>query len=221
AEYYDSTTGQWTPISTNTGQYYYVNPNTGAAVLYNPNAKSTFLGYGGSNPNFNDPMFAGNALAPSYGADPLDTQVRDQKTGEVVNAVNGILMVGGVAIPLINLGGVATTSTVGGLGSISGNATGSFGEILTAGISSTYNPATKGSSILNISTNVTASEFQANLLANGYSIIGNGISKNGANVQLSNGISTYSIYTRTSTGSSGAQYWGPGGQEIKFSLGAR
>ncbi|MEN3931821.1 hypothetical protein WJT86_12275, partial [Microvirga sp. W0021] len=41
AEYYDSTTGQWTPISTNTGQYYYVNPNTGAAVLYNPNAKST------------------------------------------------------------------------------------------------------------------------------------------------------------------------------------
>ncbi|MEN3931817.1 hypothetical protein WJT86_12250, partial [Microvirga sp. W0021] len=134
AEYYDSTTGQWTPISTNTGQYYYVNPNTGAAVLYNPNAKSTFLGYGGSNPNFNDPMFAGNALAPSYGADPLDTQVRGQKAGEVVNAVNGILMVGGVAIPIINLGASATTSTVSGLGRVSGSATGSFGETWTASV---------------------------------------------------------------------------------------
>jgi hypothetical protein len=38
---------------------------------------------------------------------------------------------------------------------------------------------------------------------------------------LSNGTSTYTIYTRSSTGSAGAQYFGPDGASIKFSLKGR
>jgi len=70
-----------------------------------------------------------------------------------------------------------------------------------------------------INTDVTADEFSANLQANGYTArttMGN----NGPVTILNNGQgSTYTVYTRTSTGESGAQYIGPNGQFLKYNLG--
>lgn len=69
-----------------------------------------------------------------------------------------------------------------------------------------------------INTDVPADEFSANLQANGYTaktMMGN----NGPVTVLDNGQgSTYTVYTRTSTGESGAQYIGPNGQ-LKYNLG--
>jgi RHS repeat-associated protein len=69
-----------------------------------------------------------------------------------------------------------------------------------------------------INTDVTADEFAANLQANGYAAkttMGN----NGPVTVLNNGQgSTYTIYTRTSTGGSGVQYIGPNGQFLKYNL---
>jgi hypothetical protein len=70
-----------------------------------------------------------------------------------------------------------------------------------------------------VNTNVSASDFAANLEANGYTATTtNGT--NGPVTILQNGQgSTYTIYTRSSTGVSGAQYIGPNGQIVKFNLG--
>jgi hypothetical protein len=72
-----------------------------------------------------------------------------------------------------------------------------------------------GSQYLNVQTNVGAQEFQSNLLANGYNIVKQ---TDGATI-LTNGTSTYTIYTRTSTGLPGAQFFGGDGSIVKFSLG--
>jgi filamentous hemagglutinin len=75
-----------------------------------------------------------------------------------------------------------------------------------------------GSEFLNVQTDVTAEQFQSNLMSNGYSVTSQGTGKNGAFTVLSDGSSTYTVYTRSSTGSAGAQYFGPGGASVKFSL---
>lgn len=67
-----------------------------------------------------------------------------------------------------------------------------------------------------IKTDVTAEEFSANLQANGYTAR---TAQNGATILENGQGSTYSIYTRTSTGQSGAEYFGPNGQSLKFNLG--
>lgn len=74
---------------------------------------------------------------------------------------------------------------------------------------------TPGSKFLNAGTNVTVGEFQAQLGANGYTVVKN----TGGTTVLSNGQSTYTIYARTSTGLPGAQYFGPNGTSVKYSLG--
>ena len=87
-------------------------------------------------------------------------------------------------------------------------------EALAAGrLSSLFDTA---GGLKGINTNVTAEEFSANLQANGYTLK---ISPNGTNVLTNGNGSTYSIYTRSSTGASGAQYFGPNGQSLKFNLG--
>lgn len=57
----------------------------------------------------------------------------------------------------------------------------------------------------NIATNLTAREFQSNLVSNGYNVVRQTIGSNGPVTILSNGEKTYSIYTATSTGSASAQ----------------
>lgn len=103
-------------------------------------------------------------------------------------------------------GGVGTGEAVGSLFS-----TTSFEE----GIYSLYD--TSGG-MNGIKTDVTANEFSLNLQANGYTAT-NYTGSNGPATVLQNGKSTYSIYTRTSTGSSGASYIGPLDQRAKYNLG--
>ena len=70
-----------------------------------------------------------------------------------------------------------------------------------------------------INTNVTADEFSANLQSNGYTAT-TLTGSNGPVTVLQNGQgSTYTVYTRTSTGESGAQYIGPNGQVLNYNLG--
>ena len=90
-----------------------------------------------------------------------------------------------------------------------------------AGPCSSYDTSitSPGSQYPNVQTNVTKTDFQANLLQNGYNIVKQTNGSNGPVTILSNGQSTYTIYTRTSTGQSGAQYFGPDGNSVKFSLG--
>lgn len=72
-----------------------------------------------------------------------------------------------------------------------------------------------------IQTDVTASEFISNLEANGFtSTVKTGTNGSVTILQNGNG-STYTVYTRSSTASSGAQYFGPNGKIIKYNLGIK
>ena len=70
-----------------------------------------------------------------------------------------------------------------------------------------------------LNTNVTGNEFSANLQANGYTATQT-TGANGPVTVLRNGQgSTWTIYTRSSTGDTGAQFIGPNGQFLKYNLG--
>jgi RHS repeat-associated protein len=70
-----------------------------------------------------------------------------------------------------------------------------------------------------INSSVTADEFIANLQAQGYTARST-TSNTGPVTVLENGQgSTYTVYTRESTGESGAQYVGPIGPRLKYNLG--
>jgi hypothetical protein len=74
---------------------------------------------------------------------------------------------------------------------------------------------------LNVGTDVTAAEFAENLIANGFDVVKQGVSSNGEFTVLSNGQTTYTIYTATSTGGSSVQVFNSGGQTLlKYRLGA-
>ncbi|MDD4913966.1 MAG: hypothetical protein PHW13_02860, partial [Methylococcales bacterium] len=115
------------------------------------------------------------------------------------------------------LGGVIG-GYAGGYAAATGSQTG-----ITQGAYSLYDTSitSAGSKNLNVSSNVTAANFQYNLISNGYIIVSDGVNRNGQFSVLSNDASTYTIYTRTSTGSSGAQYIGFNGNIIKYSLGSQ
>jgi len=68
-----------------------------------------------------------------------------------------------------------------------------------------------------VNTDVTPAEFGASLQSNGYTATTTA-GTNGSVTVYQNGTSTYTVYTRSSTGQSGAQYIGPNGM-IKFNLG--
>jgi hypothetical protein len=59
----------------------------------------------------------------------------------------------------------------------------------------------KGSRYVNLAAKLTAREFQANLVSNGFKIVRQTVGSNGPVTVLSNGQKTYTIYTATSTGS--------------------
>lgn len=72
-----------------------------------------------------------------------------------------------------------------------------------------------GSQYLNVQTDVGAAEFQQNLISNGY----NAVKQSEGATILNNGTNTFTIYTRTSTGAPGAQFFGGNGSIVKYSLG--
>jgi hypothetical protein len=146
-----------------------------------------------------------NAIIPSAKAAPGETEQdrlkvqMGEKTQDQADEHAGVVQI----VPNLSRGPILTPPVVGGGGAFS-----------------TYDPSitASGSRYPNVQTNVTVREFQANLIANGYSVVSQATGTNPVTV-LSNGSSTYTIYTRTSTGSSGAQYIGPDGNRVKFSLG--
>jgi RHS repeat-associated protein len=74
--------------------------------------------------------------------------------------------------------------------------------------------------LLNVGTNVTATEFQANLVSNGFNIVDRSVSVNGQFTVLSNGQTTYTIYTATSTGAPSVEVFNSTGQAVlKYRLG--
>jgi RHS repeat-associated protein len=111
---------------------------------------------------------------------------------------------------------MAASILAGGLSSPSGAVATGMDEAIAAGNAS-LRDASAGLKAIN--TNVTADEFSATLQANGYTAT----TKLGSNgpvtvLQNANG-STYTVYTRSSTGASGAQYIAPDGTLLKYNLG--
>ncbi|MCT7313270.1 hemagglutinin [Ralstonia sp. CHL-2022] len=111
-----------------------------------------------------------------------------------------------------------TATAVGAVANTLGGGSGG-GASTTDGPTSTWGTGStsQGSKYVNVTTNLTATEFQANLVANGYSVTSQGTGKNGDYTVLQKGSSTYTLYTRSSTGQAGAQFFGPSGS-VKFSL---
>ena len=169
-------------------------------------------------------MNANSGQTPPSDPNPL---VDANNGNNTPSGTAGAIVTPPVAVPLPN-GTIATTPPLIAPGSpilSSGNGdnTGSSQSPAASNepaTSSTYDTSitSPGSKYPNGRTDVTASQFQANLIANGYSVQNQGTSTNGAFTVLSNGTSTYTIYTRTSTGAAGVQYIGPNGA-VKFSLG--
>jgi RHS repeat-associated protein len=164
--------------------------------------------------------FADAAVAATFAEAAATVATTEDTAASAALAFNTPLMVGA-------LGGAAAAAPaleeeLQGVGSQAGD-TCSIAEHLAEeaeGRFSTYDTSITlpGSRFLNVGTDVRPQEFQSNLLSNGYNIVKQAISTNGPVTVLSNGSQTYAIYTRTTTGLSGAQLDSPG-ISIKFSLG--
>ena len=89
----------------------------------------------------------------------------------------------------------------------------------TGGTGGAYSGYSSAGGPKGLATNVGPNEFSANLQANGYTASPRA-GTNGPVTVLQNGQgSTWTVYTRSSTGLSGAQYSGPDGQFLKYNLG--
>ncbi len=130
---------------------------------------------------------------------------------------------GGPSSPLLSKGGDNGEGELEGSTGSSATGQAPATNSTAAGPFSTYDTSitNAGSEYLNVKTNVTADQFESNLISNGYSVTNQGTNKNGSFTVLNNGTSTYTIYTRTTTGQAGGQYFGPGGVSAKFSLNPR
>ncbi len=143
------------------------------------------------------------AAAGGGGATATDTGgAASGAAGSAVDAGGGA---GGAAT---DLGGGAGASGDGASGALGGRG-GTNSSLYDTSITNA------GSQYLNVRTDVGAAEFQRNLMSNGYNIIKQ---TDGVTV-LNNGTNTWTIYSRTSTGGAGAQFFGVDGSSVKYSLG--
>lgn len=90
-----------------------------------------------------------------------------------------------------------------------------------AGPHSTYDTSlTKPGSVSNVLTNVSRDDFEANLIDSGFTLTGVSTKANGPVFVLGKGTSSYTTYTRTSTGEFGALFFNEDtGVKVKFLLG--
>jgi RHS repeat-associated protein len=191
--------------------------------------------YVNGNPiSLNDPDgrfgFAGAAIgAAAFGLGDLALQL--YRNGGNFGCVNGgevaaSAALGGILGFTLGLAGpeLFAAEELGALGpelevaaEVEGEAT-TTAESTLNGPSSLYDDSSitrAGSQYLNVQTDVSATEFQQNLISNGYNVVKQ---SQGATV-LNNGTDTWTIYTRTSTGAPGAQFFGGNGAIVKYSLG--
>jgi hypothetical protein len=93
------------------------------------------------------------------------------------------------------------------------------GEIVPGAQSLWDTSSTRPGSVTNVTNDITVGNFLSNLFASGYSVYRQIAGKNGPVTVLNNGAgSTYSVYTRSSTEQTGAEFKGPDGQSVKINL---
>jgi RHS repeat-associated protein len=100
-----------------------------------------------------------------------------------------IAATGGLAAGVYG-GGLAATSTLG---------------LKAPSMTELANVTPKGARMANFGVNLTAGEFQSNLVRSGYKVIRQGVGPNGPWTMLGSGEKTYTIYTATSTGGPAAE----------------
>jgi RHS repeat-associated protein len=113
--------------------------------------------------------------------------LREQSTEMAIGAA--IAATGGLASGVLG-GGLAATSTLG---------------LEAPSMTEIANATASGARMANLSVNLTAGEFQANLVRSGYKVVRQGVGSNGPFTVLSKGEKTYTIYTASSTGGASAQ----------------
>jgi hypothetical protein len=139
-------------------------------------------------------------------------------TGGVSGATAGLMSVGMDAVA-IRIAGIGLRAAVaGGTAAVASAAeeVGVTGNALSR-TSSLYDTSITraGSQYLNVQTDVGMAEFQQNLISNGFNVA----KQTPGTTVLNNGVDTWTVYTRTSTGAPGAQFFGGNGSIIKYSLG--
>lgn len=150
----------------------------------------------------NNTIYAGNEVAGYYrqiSIDPTfvsvfgnagllaDAWLKASASEMAKNAA--IAATGGLAAGAFG-GGLAATSTLG---------------LKAASMTEIANATASGARIANLSVNLTAREFQVNLVRSGYRVVRQGVGTNGPFTVLSKGEKTYTIYTASSTGGASAQ----------------
>lgn len=102
------------------------------------------------------------------------------------------------------------------LGGLGGGPSGLIGSSGLVGAASTWDASVTaaGSRYLNVATNVSAASFESNLVSNGFRIVKQTIGSNGPVTVLTDGKTTYTIYTATSTGEASAQAANALGQKL-------
>ncbi len=147
-------------------------------------------------------IFAGNKVVGYYNRTSVDPTLddfirltgalssrwlREQSTEMAIGAA--IAATGGLAGGALG-GGLAATSTLG---------------LEAPSMTELANVTAKGARMANFGVNLTAGEFQSNLVRSGYKVIRQGVGPNGPWTMLGSGEKTYTIYTATSTGGPAAE----------------
>jgi RHS repeat-associated protein len=130
-------------------------------------------------PTFNDFIGLTAALSSRW--------LREQATDMAINTA--IAATGGLAAGVFG-GGLAATSTLG---------------LEAPSMTGIAQATASGARMANLSVNLTAREFQANLVKSGYRVVRQGVGTNGPFTVLSRGEKTYTVYTASSTGGASAQ----------------
>ena len=113
--------------------------------------------------------------------------LREQTTDMAISTA--IAATGGLAAGAFG-GGLAATTTLG---------------LEAPSMTGIANATASGARMANLSVDLTARQFQANLIESGYTVVRQGVGTNGPFTVLSRGEKTYTIYTASSTGGVSAQ----------------
>lgn len=164
------------------------------------------------------------SLAGGVGAGP--GAIAGGGAGAVAGAISGFVhgIMADPSTPAVNVANSAATSgyfagALGGAGAAVNTA--STASVVLAQ-SSKWDPTitSAGASVTNVATDVTATEFQANLIASGFKVVTQTVGSNGPVTVLTNGQTSYTIYIATSTGGASAQVTDAAGQILaKIRLG--
>ena len=172
----------------------YANPGAGITLwggaIFAGNKVVGYYKYAG--PGINDFISLTGALSSRW----LGEQSQEMAIGSAIAAT------GGLASGVFG-GGLAATSTLG---------------LEAPSVTEIANVTARGAGAANLGVKLTAGEFQANLVRDGYRVIRQGVGSNGPFTVLSKGEKTYTIYRATSTGEAAADVFVAGQRVSKLRL---